>query len=188
MTEETVNTATAPTPAAPILEREPDSLAPHMASNSTLVARTLQRDNQGFVTRLFPTEVDRIVTQHEFQQVQTGFEYRERALRMAVETKLQAVEEMCNHVLVTGKSEIRRERQEFFAEQKLKLQESMNAQVDRFHTEMDQRFERLGQLRNEHLRGREETRLLRAVDQFHDMLDELGEDFLCIIREGVSRR
>ncbi len=122
MTDETVINDTAPTNNTPILEREPDSLVPHMETNSTLVAHTLQRDNQGFVTRLFPTDVSRIVSQHEFQQVQTGFEYRQRALRMAVDTKLQAVEEMCNHVLVTGKSEIRRERQEFFAEQKLNQQ------------------------------------------------------------------
>ncbi len=52
----------------------------------------------------------------------TGFEYRRRALHMAVEAKLQVIEEMCNHVLVTSKSEIRRQRQEFFAEQRLRLE------------------------------------------------------------------
>lgn len=171
----------------PILEREPSALQPHMESNTSLVAKTLGREAQGILARLFPREVDQIVQTHQLEQLQTGFEYRRRALQMAVETKLQAVEEMCNHLLVTGKSEIRRKRQEFFAEQKLKLQETMNAYAERFHTDMDRRFEALAGLRNGHLRQREEQRLLLAVDQFHDMLEQLGNEFLDIIREGVSR-
>jgi len=69
-----------------ILEREPESLQPHMASNSTLVAKTLDRPSHGLLTRLFPGDVDRIVQGHELAQLQTGFEYRRRALQMAVET------------------------------------------------------------------------------------------------------
>jgi ABC-type methionine transport system ATPase subunit len=107
---------------------------------------------------------------------------------MAVETKLQAVEEMCNQVLVTGKGEIRRQRQEFFAEQKLRLQETMNACTERFNAEMERRFEALDKMRVEHMRKREEERLIRAVDEFHDMLEQLGADFLAIIHEGVSSR
>jgi hypothetical protein len=174
-------------PAAPILDREPEALQPHMESNTALVAKTLSRTSHGLLMRLFPREADQLVQSHELAQLQTGFEYRRRALQMAVETKLQAVEEMCNHVLVTGKSEIRRKRQEFFAEQKLKLQESMNAYAERFHAEMERRFDAMEAMRNEHVRGREEQRLLRAVDEFHDMLEQLGREFLDIIREGVSR-
>jgi hypothetical protein len=171
----------------PILEREPEALAPHMECNSALVAKTLSRVNHGFLARLFPGELDQVVQAHEVEQLQAGFEYRRRALRMAVETKLQAVEEMCNHVLVTGKSEIRRKRQEFFAEQKLKLEESMNACAERFQAETERRLSALAAIPNDHLRGREEQRLLRAVDDFYDMLDQLGREFLDIIREGVSR-
>lgn len=106
---------------------------------------------------------------------------------MAVETKLQAVEEMCNHLLVTGKSEIRRERQEFFAGQSLKLQAAMDECADAFNRQIDGRFQRLDNLRNDYLRGREEERLLKAVEQFHAMLDELAAEFVAIIHEGVNR-
>jgi hypothetical protein len=174
-------------PPTPILEREPEALAPHMESNSALVAKTLNHASHGFLARLFPGELDQVVQTHEVEQLQTGFEYRRRALRMAVETKLQAVEEMCNHVLVTGKSEIRRKRQEFFADQKLKLEESMNACAERFQEQTERRLGALAAIPNEHIRGREEQRLLRAVDDFYDMLDQLGREFLDIIREGVSR-
>ncbi len=106
---------------------------------------------------------------------------------MAVETKLQAVEEMCNHLLVTGKSEIRRERQEFFAGQSLKLQVAMDECAEAFNRQIDGRFQRLDTLRHEYLRRKEEERLLKAVEQFHAMLDELAAEFVAIIHEGVNR-
>jgi hypothetical protein len=170
-----------------ILDHEPDMVQPHLENNTALVAQTLDRATHRFVDRLFPGQLGRIVQHHELAQLQTGFEYRRRALQMAVETKLQAVEEMCNHVLVTGKSEIRRKRQEFFAEQKLKLQESINAYAERFHAETDRRFDALAAMRNDYMRSREEERLLRAVDEFHSMIEQLGQEFLEIIREGIKR-
>lgn len=174
--------------ATPIIEREPASLAPHMDQNRMLVNRAMQREQTNFLARLFPSERERHVRRHELEQVQAGFEYRRRALHLAVETKLQAIEESCNQVLVTGKAEIRRERQEFFAEEKLKLQRSMNQVIDRFHGEMEHRFDALAKLRHEVLREREEQRLLQSVDRFHAMLDELEEEFVSIIHEGVSSR
>jgi predicted HAD superfamily Cof-like phosphohydrolase len=91
-------------------------------------------------------------------------------------------------VLVTGKAEMRRKRQEFFAEEKLKLVQSMNHVVERFHAEITARCEALDQQRIEAIRDREEQRLLRAVDQFHAMLDDLTAGFESIIHEGVSAR
>lgn len=98
-----------------ILDHEPRELTPHVAQNSELVDHTLTRAHANLMRRLFPSELERVVHAHELEQIKTGFDYRHRILHMAVETKMQAVEEMCNHLLVTGKSEIRRERQEFFA-------------------------------------------------------------------------
>jgi hypothetical protein len=169
-----------------ILEKEPAPLEQHVTDNSAMLDGVMAGAQRRLVTRLFPTPEVQAVREHEMAQVKTGFEYRRRALRMAVETKLQAVEEMCNHVLVTGKSEIRRQRQEFFAEQKLKLQHTMDEHADRFNAEMERRFEALERLRSEVLRRKEEERLLRAVERFHDMLDQLGAEFLQIIHEGVA--
>ena len=170
-----------------ILDREPEVLQPHMETNTALVTQTLDSTSHRLISRLFPGGLGQMVHAHELAQLKTGFEYRRRALQMAVETKLQAVEEMCNHVLVTGKSEIRRKRHEFFAEQKLKLQESMNAYAERFHTDTDRRFDALATLRNDYMRSREEERLMRAVDEFHVMIEQLGQQFLDIIREGITR-
>ena len=97
------------------------------------------------------------------------------------------IEELCNHVLVTGKSEIRRQRQEFFAEQRLRLEQAMNDCADRFNAEMERRLETLSRYQHPHLRQREEERLLKTIDQFQDMLEQLGREFMDIIQEGVSR-
>ena len=169
---------------ANILEREPESLQPHLHSNSALVAQTVQRANHGLLARLFPGELERAVTTHEREQVQLGIEFRRRALKMAVETKLQSIEELCNHTLITGKSEIRRKRHEFFAEQTLKLQATMDACADRFSEEIERRYERLANLRNDTLRTREAARLEKAVEGFYATLDQLSEEFLGILREN----
>lgn len=169
-----------------MLDREPRELTPHVSQNAELVDNTLAQAHTNFLRRLFPGELERLVQLHELAQLKTGFEYRRRVLQLAVETKLQAVEEMCNHVLVTGKSEIRRERQEFFAGQSLKLQATMNDCADTFNRQLEERFQRLESLKNDYLRGQEEKRLLRIVDQFHGMLEELVTEFIGIIHEGVK--
>ncbi|MBE2294542.1 MAG: hypothetical protein IAF00_06300 [Phycisphaerales bacterium] len=170
-----------------LLDREPCELAPHVTRNTELVDHTLSRAHNNLLRRLFPGELERVVYDHELEQIKTGFDYRQRLLHMAVETKLQAVEEMCNHLLVTGKSEIRRERQEFFAGQSLKLQAAMDECTDTFNQQIDGRFQRLDNLRNDYLRHKEEDRLLKAVEQFHAMLEELAAEFVAIIHEGISR-
>lgn len=172
---------------AHILSKELEELRPHVARNAELVDATIAGAHAGLLRRLFPGEAEHAVRAHELAQLKTGFEYRHRALQMAMETKLQAVEEMCNHVLVTGKSEIRRQRQEFFAEQTLKLQAAMDECAGQFSQQLEKRFQNLTRYQNDYLRQKEEERLLRSVDQFYGMLDELSKEFMDIIHEGVSR-
>jgi hypothetical protein len=167
------------------LDQEPNVVQAHVSENRALLEAALAKE-QG-LRRLFPGEDGRLIREHERESLKTGFEYRRRALHMAVEAKLQAIEEMCNHILVTGKSEIRRQRQEFFAEQRLRLEQAMNGCVDRFNAEMERRLETLSRYQHPHLRQREEERLLKTIDQFQDMLEQLGREFMDIIQEGVSR-
>jgi hypothetical protein len=165
----------------------PELLHVPVTESNARVEAVMAAHRVSFVRRLFPNEEDRVVRAHELDQINSGFEFRRRALQMAVETKLQAMEEMCNHVLVTGKSEIRRQRQEFFADQRLRLQVAMNDCADRFNQDLERRLGELERYKNPYLRKREEQRLLAVVDQFHAMLAQLAEDFLSIIQEGVHR-
>lgn len=154
----------------------------HEAEQSVALARS-----KGLLRRLLPTATDREIAAHEGELLRAGFEYRRRVVQMAVEVRMQAIEEACNHALVTGKASIRRERQEFFGQELLRLRRRMDEYAELFNREVDGRLSALGQYRNEHLRRNEEERLLRSVEQFHALLDRLAEEFVAIINEGVSR-
>jgi hypothetical protein len=170
-----------------LLEREPEPARPYLRDNVALVDQALNRAHADLLARLFPGDVERAVRGAELQELEIGFDYRRRALEMAVETKLQAIEEICNHALVTGKGEIRRKRQEFFAEQKVLLQRTMDDCAERFHAQLERRFDALARLKVLRIREREEQRLNDAIDRFHDMLSDLTDDFIDIIRERVRR-
>jgi len=157
-----------------------------MDENVALVKTVVDKPNHGLMRRLFPNAGERMARESELKELETGFEYRQRALRMAVESRLQAIEEACNHVLVTGKSEIRRERQEFFAEQVHKLAGKMHDYAERFNLEIDDRLKTLEQYEHDAIRKREEERLYRQLDNFHKMLDEMAKEFENIIHEGVK--
>lgn len=169
-----------------ILDREPRELTPHVTENAGLVDNAKQRAHTNLVHRLFPGQEGRMVQAHELAQLQTGFDFRQRLLQMAVDTKLQAMEEMCNHLLVTGKGEMRCERQAFFAQKTLELQTKLDDNADKFNRQFDDRLQRLETIRHDHLRRREEERLIRTIDQFHAMLAELADEFMAIIHEGVG--
>lgn len=156
--------------------------------NDRQVEGAIARTHQRWLARLLPDDADRKVQSHELELLETGLDYRRRALRMAIDSKLQAIEEMCNHVLMTGKSEVRRKRQEFFAGQRLQLQSALDDLAERFNADMERRLGALERIGHPTLREREARRLENAIDEFHATLERLTADFLSIIEEGVSHR
>lgn len=156
--------------------------------NAMKVDAAIERRHSRILSRLLPDAVDRKVEEHAIIELDIGFDYRRRALQMAVESKLQAVEEMCNHVLMTGKSEVRRKRQEFFANQRLLLQRTLDDLAQRFNEDMEKRLHALDRMNHPTLREREARRLENAIDEFHATLERLTQDFLAIVEEGVSHR
>ena len=60
---------------------------------------------------------ERILVQKKMvAELDQGFEYRQKALAMALETRLHSIREACNHVLVTGKTHLRQNRLEYFGD------------------------------------------------------------------------
>ena len=154
--------------------RGTQELSNHLRELDQRVAMS-RASGQGFLSRLFPTAADQEIAAHEGELLRAGFEYRRRVVEMAVEARLQAMEEACNHALVTGKAMIRRERQEFFGRELLRMRRRMDEYAESFNRDIDARFTAIDKYRNAHLRQREEERLLRAVDQFHGLLERLSE-------------
>lgn len=162
-------------------------IAKSMSENESLVETARQKNTGSWLQRLVPDSATQMAIGAEQDELAVGFEYRRKALQLAVDSKLQAVEEACNHVLVTGKSEIRRERQEFFADQVSRLAMSMHEYAEAFNTEIDQRLGEIeSRYKSDIIRDRERARLVRQIEGFHAVLEDMAAEFQQIIDEGVK--
>lgn len=138
-------------------------------------------------TFMMKREQRKVVQGNVIDELRQGFKYRQQALSMALDTRLQAMEEHCNHVLVTGKAQYRRERNSFFANQLVELQQQMDALAEKFNHGVDQRLQKLDSYQSSHLQHREQERLEKSIDDFMDTLDALMDDFKAIFHSQVSR-
>jgi len=129
----------------------------------------------------------RLVRGHLRQELEMGFDFRLRQLSLELDTALHQVREQCNHALVTGKAQLRKERMEFFADSYHDVTEQFNDLADRFLTDLDRRLERLEKYKSPVIRAREEERLTGSVDAFLNTLDQLVEEYRGIISEQVGR-
>lgn len=155
-------------------------------NHEQLIIRAIERyaDPPSF---LMDRQRGKLVQGNILVELKQGFEYRQQALQMALETRLQAMEEHCNHVLVTGKAQYRRERNSFFADQLVELQRQMDELADKFNHAVDERLNRLDSYQSEHLKRREQERLEKSIDDFMDMIDALMENFKSIFNSQVNR-
>ena len=71
-----------------------------MRENESLVELTREKNTGSWLQRLMPDGATQMAVSAEQDELAIGFEYRRKALQLAVDSKLQAVEEACNHVLV----------------------------------------------------------------------------------------
>lgn len=164
----------------------PLDTSPVGKNHEQLTIRAIERHGDA-PSFLMDRQRRKLVQGNVLVELRQGFEYRQQALRMALETRLQAMEEHCNHVLVTGKAQYRRERNSFFARQLMELQEQMSGLADRFNLEVDQRLQKLDSYHSDHLKQREQERLEKSIDDFMDTLDALMDDFKNIFYSHVGR-
>ena len=166
-------------------QNSPQEVARSGDSNEQQVMNAIERHNQAPFPVLNRSE-RKLVQQHMIEELTQGFEHRRRALNMVLETKLHSIQEACNHVLVTGKTHLRQQRLEYFGEVFRQVEQRMNGLADDFLKDMDARFERLKEFKNEAIKQREKIRLEKSVDDFLDTLDQLMDEFRSIISEHIS--
>lgn len=167
-----------------IMTTRDNGLADQNDSRMTHAIETLAKHPPFVVNRQQKKQVAKYLMK-EFEQ---GAEYRHQALRMALETRLQSMEEYCNHTLVTGKAEYRRERNSFFAEQLSALQKKMDELADEFSTNVDERLTQLERYTSKHLKERERARLEKSIDDFMDTLDLLMDDYKSIAQSKIAHQ
>ena len=163
----------------------PTDVARSGDSNDQQVIHAIQRHNNTPFAMLNRSE-RKLVQDHMVQELSQGFDHRRQALSMVLETKLHSIQEACNHVLVTGKTHLRQQRLEYFGEVFSQVEQRMNGLADDFLKDMDGRFERLKDYKNETIKQREKQRLEKSVDDFLNTIDQLVDEFRSIISEHIS--
>ncbi len=136
----------------------------------------------------FNNKQKKVVQAHLLNELTQGFDHRRKALDMALETRLHSIREACNHVLVTGKTNLRQQRAQYFGDAYSEVEKSMNNLADEFLTDIDQRFENLKKYKSEIIRQRENQRLESSVDNFLATLDSLMAEFRNIINENIDHQ
>lgn len=159
----------------------------HSRKNELEVENAVQRHQRSSGLVIFNREEYKRVKKHILAELEQGFEFRQKALAMTLETRLQTIEESCNHILITGKTYLRKQRSEFFAQELASLSKRMDEMADAFALRMDDRLKQVNKYDSELIRQREKARLEKSVGDFLDTLDQLGMDFINIINESVHR-
>jgi len=154
--------------------------------NQRLVVHTLERHRKS----IFPAWPDwtsrKLIRGHLRKELEKGFEFRLKKLSLELDTALHQVREEANHALVMGKTHLRKEQMEFFANTYSEMMERFNELSDRFLAGLDSRFERLEKYKSPTIRKKEEQRIDRAVDTFLATLDQLVDEYRGIITERIG--
>ncbi len=128
----------------------------------------------------------KLVREAARKELRMGFDYRQEALSMALDLRLQSFREACNQVLVNGKAALRKERLEYFTKTYAEVEKYINEQTETFLRDLDQRFENIARYRNETLRKREQQRLEKRMDDFLVTFDRLMMQFASILNEEIG--
>lgn len=154
--------------------------------NQALVAKTLDKYKKPAFPPLPDLALRRHAQSHLRKELEKGFEFRLKKLSLELDTALHQVREESNHALVTGKTRLRKERMEFFANSYHEVAEKFNDLSSRFLNNLDARFQRLEEFASPVIREREEQRLTKSVDDFLTTLDQLVDEYRNIIAEHVD--
>jgi hypothetical protein len=152
------------------------------------IGQALRRHTGSLLPALVNRQERLLVREHVAAELALGFEHRRVALGMVLESRLQAVREACNHVLVVGKTHLRQQRIDHFGQVYRQLESRMQDLADGFLAEADARYARLERIASEHLRARERARQEKAAMDFLDTIDCLMDEFRAILSENVQAR
>ena len=141
---------------------------------------------EGFINKLFPSTIEREKVKHELKLSATENEFREKALKIAREAQLLAIEEMYNDFLAKGKTSIRRERAGYILEQKVILERKIIELSDEFNQAIIEAYEKADKIKINFLREQYLEELNGSIESFHSLGKQLKDQFQNIINEGVK--
>ena len=170
------------------VDQLPMETAHRVNESETTIRNAMERHNNSALTNLLHWREGRTMRLAAIEEIRQGLDYRKQALQLALDTRLQSMEEACNHVLLTSKTQLRQQRNLFFAQKLSELNNEMDRITSEFIDTLDEQIARLDRIRHERMRKREQQRLERTFDHFMGTLERLEKSFIHIIEEGVGRQ
>jgi hypothetical protein len=135
--------------------------------------------------KLFPTRQQRKIEEAKYKTVQARYDHQTRAIRVAHEAQLQAIQEMYNDFLVQGKAKIRKDRSEFFQEQYENLMMTLANKSQEFTCRMNAGYQQLEAITVESLRKRQERLIGTIADSYYETVEKLIRNFQRILDEEI---
>lgn len=155
--------------------------------NERMIQHALERHSTPSVGWFANRHERGLVQDKLMAELAQGFDHRRQALSLVLESRLHSVREACNHILTTGKTQLRQQRLEYFGRVFYQVEQRLNLLADQFLLDLDTRFERIEQYKNKAIRDREQKRMERSLDAFMHTMDSLMDDFRHIVHENVGQ-
>lgn len=135
--------------------------------------------------KLFPTRQQRQIEQAKYKTVKARYDYQIRAIQVAHEAQLQAIQEMYNDFLIQGKAKIRKDRSEFFQEQYENLMLTLTNKSQEFTSRINTSYQQLEAITVESLRKRQERLIGTIADSYFETVEKLIRNFQRILDEEI---
>ncbi len=164
----------------------PDEAKGRVNENEEMVQKAVVRHQTTIIPEVFNRKERQMVRDQLMAELDQGFAHRRQTLDLVLQTRLHSIQEACNHLLVTGKTELRQQRTAYFSRVYQQVFNDLDQLSNRFLTDLDQRFQKLETFQTEYIRDREQKRLEKSVDDFIDTVDQLMDEFRHIVSENVD--
>jgi hypothetical protein len=163
-----------------------DDLTVQRIKDNVNQANSLVESQRGFLRKLFPGNIERIIRDSQLRQAQTVLEFREIALDLAKQAHLQSIREILNQYLSDGKARLRKDRAVFFTAQARELEKEINEMVYQLNLQMEIAYEQLNRIKIPTMRELEEKRIENSIFAYMEAIETLRTDFYNILNENVE--
>ena len=163
-----------------------DDLTVQQIKENVIQANSLVERQRGFLRKLFPDNIERIIRDSRLRQAQTILEFREIALDLAKQAHLQSIREILNQYLSDGKARLRKDRAIFFTGQARELEKEINEMVYQLNLQMENAYDQLNRIKIPVMRELEEKRIENSIIAYMEAVETLRSDFYNILNENVE--
>lgn len=102
--------------------------------------------HRAFLQRMFPGKLQQALNNSELIQAKTELEFREKALKISKESRLQSIKETYNNFLVISKGTIRKDRAIFLSRQLQELEVEINEITSIFYQLIEDQYAKLDKI------------------------------------------